>query len=94
MALHTSPCIECGAQINRGAGFCMTVSPPGHEDLEVMFCRQDHAAAWLDKPLPAAVPDLPFTRGDLAILFVVLVLIVLAVIGAIALATGQDVKPF
>ena len=94
MALQTSPCFECGTQINRDTGFGMTVSPAGQEDLELLFCRQDHAAAWLAKPLPLAVPELPVTRGDLAIMLLVLALLGLAVIGAIALSTGQDVNPF
>ncbi len=72
----------------------MTVTPAGQEDLDLLFCRQDHAAAWLAKPLPLAVPELPFTRGDLALVLLMLAVIGLAVIGAIALATGQDVNPF
>lgn len=72
----------------------MTVSPPGREDLETIFCRQDHAAAWLDKPLPLAVPDLPLTRSDQVFTLAALALIALAVIGVIALSTGQDVNPF
>lgn len=72
----------------------MTVSPSGQEQLETLFCRQDHAAAWLDKPLPAALPDVPLTLSDFVVLFLTLVVIALAVIGVVALSTGQDVNPF
>ena len=94
MAIDPRPCAECGAQINPTDAFALNINSATHDELEAIFCRPDHAAHWLTKPIPQAMPEGPFTAGDGLILLSALVLLALAVIGVIALFSGVDVNPF
>lgn len=87
-------CAECGVLVNHQDGFRMDVYAPLNDDLYTIFCRQDHAAHWLTKPLPQAMPEEPFTRSDGVALLAFVALIALAVIGVVALVQGVDVNPF
>lgn len=72
----------------------MDVYAPQNEDLYVVFCGQPHAAHWLTKPLPQAMPAEPFAFSDLMIFVAFFTFLTLAVIGGVALYQGFDANPF
>lgn len=87
-------CAECGVLLNHEDSFRMDVYAPQNEDLYAVFCGQPHAAHWLTRPLPQAMPAEPLGFGGSVFFLVMMVLLGLSVVGVMALVQGIDVNPF
>ena len=93
-----SRCDQCGAVVPEDGWFALEVARPGSSDdafddlLGAVFCRQEHAAQWLQQPLPEREPAEPYVPSardrlvDGGVMAALIVTVGFAVVGLIATA--------